>query len=60
MKVCGRDIKLQGRLIRIAAPELDSYESLDNPEAVLDGLRKTRVRIDLFTFMQSVSETSPK
>src|SRR5258705_545158 len=60
MKVCGRDIKIRGRLVRIAWPELDSYETLSDPEAVLEGLRKSRVRVDLFTFMQAVPETSPK
>jgi len=40
MRVCGKDIKIQGRLVRIASPELDSYELLNDPEAVLDGLRK--------------------
>src|SRR5229473_2420894 len=38
MRVCGKDIKIQGRLVRIASPELDSYELLNDPEAVLDGL----------------------
>src|SRR5207245_2517637 len=60
MKVCGRDIKIQGRLVRIACPELDSYESLGDPDAVLNGLRKSAVRVDLFTFMQSIAEASPK
>lgn len=60
MKACGKDITIQGRLIRIATPELDSYEALTDPEAVLDGLRKSGVRIDLFTFMQAMPETSPK
>ncbi len=60
MKVCGKDIKIQGRLIQIASPELDKYESLNDPEAVLDGLRKCGIRIDLFTFMQKMPETSPK
>ena len=60
MRVCGKDIKIQGRLVRIARPELDAYELLDDPEAMLDGLRKSGIRIDLFTFMQIMPETSPK
>jgi len=28
-----------GRLIRVASPDLDKYELLDDPEAVLTGLR---------------------
>jgi hypothetical protein len=60
MKVCGRDITIRGRLLRIAGPELDSYESLGDPEPVLDGLRQSHVRADLFTFMQAVPDVSPK
>src|SRR6266404_3765890 len=60
MKVCGKDIRVHGRLIRIARLDGDKYESLDNPEVVLDGLRKCGTRIDLFTFMQLMPETSPK
>jgi len=60
MKLCGKDIRVHGRLIRIARLDGDKYESLDNPEVVLDGLRKCGTRIDLFTFMQLMPETSPK
>jgi hypothetical protein len=60
MKICGKDIKVQGRLIRIASPELDKYEGLTGPEDILDGLRKCGARADLFTFMEIVPEASPK
>ena len=60
MKVCDKDIIVDGRLIRIARPELDSYESLQHPDVIVDGLRKSSVRVDLFTFMQVVAEPSPK
>jgi hypothetical protein len=60
MKVCGKDIQVQGGLIRIARLAADRYEFLEDPEPVLDGLRKSGIRIDLFTFMQKLPETSPK
>ena len=60
MKVGGKDIQVQGRLIRIATPELDSYEPLSDPQAVIDQLRQSAVRVDLFTFMQAVTDTLPK
>jgi len=47
-------------LIRIAYPELDKYELLTDPQELLAGLRKSGTRIDLFTFMQIMPETSPK
>jgi hypothetical protein len=60
MKVCGHEIRVQGGLIRIARLEADLYHFLDNPEVLLNGLRQSGVRIDLFTFMQKLPETSPK
>src|SRR5437588_4391843 len=60
MKVCGKNIKVWGRLVRIAGPELDKYEPLGDPELVLNHLAKSDVRIDLFTFMQIMPESSPK
>src|SRR5271157_3390292 len=60
MRICGRDIKINGRLLRIARLEAEKYQFLDDPEAVLDGLRRCGMRIDLFTFLQKLPETSPK
>jgi hypothetical protein len=60
MRVCGKEIKIQGRLVRIARPDGDKYTFLDDPETVLAGLRKSRTRIDVFTFLQKLPETSAK
>src|SRR5574341_175388 len=60
MKVCGQDIKIQGKLIRIAGLSADTFEFLDDPEMALVGLRNTEERIDLFTFMQRLPDASPK
>lgn len=40
--------------------EGSSFESLDDPQAILDDLRKSGIRVDLFTFMQIMPDTSPK
>jgi hypothetical protein len=60
MRICGQEISVQGRLLRIARLEADKYQFLDDPETVLEGLRKCGTRIDLFTFMQRLPETKPK
>lgn len=60
MKVCGKDLQIRGRLLRISHLDADSYESLNDPEAVLGELRKSGIRSDLFTFMQILPDTSPK
>lgn len=60
MEINGRDIRTNGRIIRIARIDGDKYRFLDDPEVVLDNLRKSRNRPDLFTFMQKLPETEPK
>lgn len=60
MKVCGKEIKVQGRLIRTAVIEGEKWECPDDPGAMIEGLRKSGTRIDLFTFLQKLPETTPK
>ena len=60
MQVCGREIRVRGRLIRIAALDGDGYQFLEDTEATLAALRKSAARIDLFTFIQKLCEASPK
>ncbi len=60
MIVCGKEIQVRGKLLRIASLAADGYEFLEDPEPVLGGLRKSGARIDLFTFVQKLTETSPK
>lgn len=60
MNVCGREIKVSGTLVRIARLDAEKYESLDEPETLLEALRKSRDRVDIFTFMQIMPDTKPK
>lgn len=60
MNVCGKSIRVEGRLIRVARLDGEKYTYPDDPEVMLDGLRKCGMRIDLFTFLQKLPETSPK
>jgi hypothetical protein len=60
MRICGEQITIEGRLLRIARLKADQYQFLDDPQAMLEGLRTCGTRIDLFTFMQRLPETVPK
>ncbi len=60
INICGKDIRVHGRALRIARLDADKYESLPNPEALIEGLRKSKARVDIFTFMQMVPDTTPK
>jgi len=59
-KVDNKDIRIEGRLVRVARLELDKTEFLDDPPSMLEALRKSGTRIDLFTFLQQLPETTPK
>src|SRR5262249_40704008 len=59
MTVAGKEIKVRRHLIRIARIA-EGYESADDPEALVAALRQLRPRIDLFTFIQDLSERLPK
>lgn len=60
MIVCGKEIQIQGRLIRIARLDGEKYKFLDDPESVVASLRKSCPRVDILTFMQKLPETSAK
>jgi hypothetical protein len=59
MNVCGRAIRIEGRLLRIARLDADKYHFLDDPAPVLEGLQQGGVRADLFTFVQRLPHTKP-
>jgi hypothetical protein len=60
LKVCGKEIRLQGQCLRTARLEGDGFEFQIDPEEMSDRLRRAEDRIDLFTFMQRLPETTPK
>jgi hypothetical protein len=60
IEVRGKVIRIGGRLVRIARLDGDKYHFIDDPEPLLDGLRKCGTRIDLFTFLQRVDQPTPK
>jgi hypothetical protein len=60
MNICGKGVQVRGRLIRIARLDGEKYNSPDDPEVILDGLRNCGTRIDIFTFLQKGLETEPK
>ena len=41
MKVCGKDIQVQGGLIRIARLKADGFEFLEDPEALRSWAEKS-------------------
>ena len=60
MEVYGKEIRIRGRVVRIGYLDGEGYQFVDDPEAALSALRHSRTRIDLFTFIQRLADTSPK
>jgi hypothetical protein len=58
--VCGRQIKIRGRILRIASIDGDGFRFLDDPKPIISSLRNSGRRVDLFTFVQRLPETTPK
>lgn len=60
MQITSKEVLIEGRLIRIARLDAEGYDSLEDPDAALAVLRKHHARVDLFTFIQKLSDASPK
>ena len=58
--ICDREIRIQGRILRIAQPHGDRYRFIDDPESAIAGLRACGTRVDLFTFGQRLPESEPR
>jgi hypothetical protein len=54
------EVRIQGRLLRFARLEADKFHYLEDPQTLVDALKKCPARIDLFTFLQRLPETQPK
>ena len=60
LTVCGRDFIIEGSALRTARLDGEKYKFIDNPASIVEGLKKAPVRVDLFTFMQRLPETTPQ
>jgi hypothetical protein len=60
MEVCGKELRINGTLIRIGFIDGEGYQFLEHPELAIKSLRNSGPRIDIFTFIQRLSETSTK
>lgn len=60
MEICGKEIRIEGKLIRIAFIDGEGYQFLEDPETALRSVQDSGSRIDLFTFIERLSNTTPK
>lgn len=59
IQICGKNLLITGRLVRVARLDGEGYDSLDNPEEIQKECQNSEKRIDLFTFVQKLSSRSP-
>ncbi len=59
MRIRDNDIRIEGAVLRIARLEGDKYKFVDDPKSVLNSLQHCGTRIDLFTFLQRLPESTP-
>lgn len=60
LEICSKKIQVNGRLVRIASLDAEGYQFLKDPELALKNFRDSETRIDLFTFVQKLSDTTPQ
>ncbi len=60
MIIGGKEVRLSGQILRVGRLHGDKYEFPDNPAAFLADLRNTGTRVDLFTFLQRLPDTTPR
>ncbi len=58
--ICDREICVGGQVVRIGEPHGDRYRFLDDPARVVNDLKASGARIDLFTFAQRLPEIEPR
>lgn len=58
--ILGTEIRVHGRFVRVARADTDKYDFPADPAALIEALRKSPIRADLFTFMQVMPDVLPK
>jgi hypothetical protein len=60
MVICAKSIRIQGNLVRVARLDGEKYTFPEDPEAFLSQMRKSKPRVDVFTFLQRLPDSSRK
>jgi len=60
LHVCGREVITRGRFVKVASLDGEKYLFLDDPKPVIEGVRASGIRANLFTFLQRLPDPSPK
>ena len=58
--IAGRDIRVNGRLVRIGSPVGDRFDYFEDPMAFVADARAGAAAMDVFTFLQPLPATQPQ
>jgi hypothetical protein len=59
-RIDNKKIVCFGKFFKMARMEEEWYEDVEDPESIIDALKKAHSKPDIFTFWQRMPETSPK
>lgn len=60
LEICNQQIRVAGRWLHIGSLDADKYIFLDDPSTVIEHLKGSKRKVDLFTFLQRISEPGPQ
>ena len=60
MKIVEKDIQIDGGLVRIGRLKAEQFESLADAPAAIEAIRRSGPRVDIFTFVEKLPQTSPR
>ncbi len=60
MEINGNKIVIEGRVPRIARPEQEWFEDVENPDLLAEALREAQHGADILTFWQRLPDIEPK
>ena len=60
IEICGKLILIKGHLIRLAKLHEEYREDVNDPDLLINELRKSKIKIDIFSFWQRLPEIEPK
>jgi hypothetical protein len=58
--VCGKDVRVERGMIRQAHLDAEGYNFVEDPRETIAALKKSRTRVDLFTFTQKLTDLTPR
>jgi hypothetical protein len=60
LKIGGHTLAITGRALKVARIEEEWHQDVTNPEEIVEGLKQSKPKVDIFTFWQRIPDTEIK